>query len=146
MIWRTPSLPAAISRSGHAGRRRPASGVVYQQDVVLTARALGREMAYVRRADGTMADAELAGWDPATGLAVLRSLVRIERCKQARPARVSHLGISVARSWVTTSPQAPGSWRSSPVRWRQDEQTVKVIHERTDARQVRRRGIETPAG
>src|SRR6476619_8453748 len=56
------------------GRRRPASGVVYQQDVVVTsARALGREDGlHVRRADGTGFDAELAGWDPATGLAVLR--------------------------------------------------------------------------
>src|SRR5258705_9066420 len=56
------------------GRRRPASGVVYQQDVVVTsARALGREDGlHVRRADGTVFDAELAGWDPATGLAVLR--------------------------------------------------------------------------
>jgi len=56
------------------GRRRPASGVVYQQDVVVTsARALGREDGlHVRRPDGTVLDAELAGWDPATGLAVLR--------------------------------------------------------------------------
>src|SRR5437870_12412254 len=56
------------------GRRRPASGLVYADGVVLTtARALGREDGLrVRRADGTALDAELAGWDPTTGLAALR--------------------------------------------------------------------------
>src|SRR5437879_12270843 len=57
------------------GRRRPASGVVYAADVVLTTvRALGREDGLrVRTHDGRALDAELAGWDPATGLAVLRA-------------------------------------------------------------------------
>ena len=57
------------------GRRRPASGVVYADDVVLTtARALGREDRLgVRTDDGRALDAELAGWDPATGLAILRT-------------------------------------------------------------------------
>src|SRR5205807_130211 len=56
------------------GRRRPASGLVYADDVVLTTvRALGREdNLHVRRHDGAVLDAELAGWDPATSLAVLR--------------------------------------------------------------------------
>src|SRR6478672_6755093 len=56
------------------GSRRPASGVVYAGDVVVTtARALGREdNLHVRRDDGTTLDAELAGWDPTTSLAVLR--------------------------------------------------------------------------
>src|SRR5499427_10674354 len=56
------------------GRRRPASGLVYADDVVLTtARALGREDGlHVRRDDGATLDAELAGWDPTTGLAALR--------------------------------------------------------------------------
>ena len=56
------------------GRRRPASGLVYADDVVLTtARALGREDGlHVRRHDGRALDAELAGWDPTTSLAVLR--------------------------------------------------------------------------
>src|SRR5438309_6925343 len=57
------------------GRRRPASGVVYASDVVLTTvRALGREDGLrVRTHDGRELDAELAGWDPATGLAVVRA-------------------------------------------------------------------------
>src|SRR4051812_29832033 len=56
------------------GRRRPASGVVVRDSLVLTtARALGREeAARVRRADGRVFDAELAGWDPATMLVLLR--------------------------------------------------------------------------
>src|SRR5919112_6530210 len=56
------------------GRRRPASGLVYADNVVLTTvRALGRDDGLqVRRDDGTALPAELAGWDPTTGLAVLR--------------------------------------------------------------------------
>src|SRR5436305_5268793 len=56
------------------GRRRPASGLVYADNAVLTTvRALGREDGlHVRRDDGTTLDAELAGWDPTTSLAVLR--------------------------------------------------------------------------
>src|SRR5262252_10194086 len=56
------------------GRRRPASGLVYADNVVLTTvRALGREDGlHVRRHDGATLEAELAGWDPTTSLAVLR--------------------------------------------------------------------------
>ena len=56
------------------GRRRPASGLVYADDVVLTmVRALGREDGlHIRRHDGQTLEAELAGWDPTTSLAVLR--------------------------------------------------------------------------
>ena len=85
------------------GRRRPASGIVYQQDVVLTsARALGREDGLqVRRADGTVFDAELAGWDPTTGLAVLRvaGLGTDALTASETAPRVGHLGIAIARSW-----------------------------------------------
>src|SRR5678816_689325 len=56
------------------GRRRPASGLVYADNVVLTTvRTLGRgDHPRVRRHDGQLLDAELAGWDPTTSLAVLR--------------------------------------------------------------------------
>ena len=55
------------------GGRRPASGVVHSNGVVLTtARALGRgDGLHVRRGDGATFEAELAGWDPTTSLAVL---------------------------------------------------------------------------
>jgi S1-C subfamily serine protease len=85
------------------GRRRPASGLVYAHDVVLTmARALGREDGIrIRRHDGGVLDALLAGWDPATGLAVLRAsgLETAALMPAAAPARVGHLALAVARSW-----------------------------------------------
>ena len=56
---------------------------------------------HVRGHDGQVFDAELAGWDPATTLAVLRvaglgapSLVPADET-----ARVGHLAIAIARSW-----------------------------------------------
>lgn len=88
------------------GRRRPATGLVYADNVVLTmVRALGREDGlHVRRHDGQTLDAELAGWDPATSLAVLR--VPDLDSKPIAPAvlppaaaRVGHLALAVARSW-----------------------------------------------
>ena len=56
------------------GRRRPASGLVYADGMVLTTmRAIGADDGLrVRRHDGTVLGAELAGWDPTTSLAVLR--------------------------------------------------------------------------
>jgi S1-C subfamily serine protease len=85
------------------GRRRPASGVVYAPDVVLTtARALGRDNGVrVRTGAGVALDAELAGWDPATGLVVLRAsgLETAPATLSETPARVGHLAIAVARSW-----------------------------------------------
>jgi S1-C subfamily serine protease len=85
------------------GRRRPASGLIYREDVVLTtARALGREDGLrVRRHDGQTLDAELAGWDPTTSLAVLRvaglGLRALSPAVDA--ARVGNLAVAVARSW-----------------------------------------------
>jgi len=112
------------------GRRRPASGVVYAQDVVLTTmRALRSEDGlHVRTSDDRTLGAELTGWDPATGLAVLRAAgLNTAVLPQAKaPARVGHLAIAVARSWsngVTASaglvsiiggPLATGRRRSIP--------------------------------
>lgn len=85
------------------GRRRPASGLVYADGVVLTTvRALGREDGlHVRRHDGATLDAELAGWDPTTSLAVLRvaGLDTPAIISATAPARVGHLALAVARSW-----------------------------------------------
>lgn len=85
------------------GRRRPASGLVHSAGVVLTSgRAIGREDGLrVRRQDGTTLDAELAGWDPATNLAVLRvaALDVPPIGLAAEPARVGHFALAVARSW-----------------------------------------------
>src|SRR5437660_1418202 len=85
------------------GRRRPASGLVYADNVVLTTvRALGREDGIrVRRHDGRTLDAELAGWDPTTSLAVLRVAGLDTRAitPATTPPRVGHLALAVARSW-----------------------------------------------
>lgn len=85
------------------GRRQPASGIVHAPDVVVTtARALGREDGLrVRRPDGAVVDAELAGWDPATRLAVLRApgLDLPAAVPAVGIARVGHLAMAVARSW-----------------------------------------------
>jgi S1-C subfamily serine protease len=85
------------------GRRRPASGLVYTDNVVLTTmRAIGGDDGLrVRRHDGTVLDAELAGWDPTTSLAVLRVAnlgVAPVRLSSAAP-RVGNLALAVARSW-----------------------------------------------
>jgi S1-C subfamily serine protease len=85
------------------GRRRPASGLVYADNVVLTTvRALGRgDSPQVRRDDGRTLNAELAGWDATTSLAVLRvpGLETRPIAAAAAPARVGHLALAVARSW-----------------------------------------------
>jgi len=86
-----------------SGRRRPVSGVVYDTDAVLTnARALGREdHLKVRAHDGRVIDAELAGWDPSTGLAVLRApgLALPAAVKASTAPRVGGIALAVARSW-----------------------------------------------
>jgi len=94
------------------GRRRPASGLVYADNVVLTTvRALGRgDGLHVRRGDGTTLDAELAGWDPTTSLAVLRvaGLDTKPIAPSPSPARVGHLALAVARSWSNSVTASAG--------------------------------------
>ena len=85
------------------GRRRPISGLAYASDIVVTsARSLGREDgAKVTSPDGRVATAELAGWDPASGLAVLRTegLALAPAAVAESPVRVGHIALAVARSW-----------------------------------------------
>ncbi len=79
-----------------------ASGVVYARDVVLTnARALGREDGLrVRTHDGRTLDAQLQGWDPATGLALLKvSGLDAAPVTTGDAVRVGNLAIAIARSW-----------------------------------------------
>jgi S1-C subfamily serine protease len=84
------------------GGRRSVSGVVYDPHVVLTsARGLGRDDG-IRVAHGSeTAAAELVGWDPASGLAVLRvdgpPLTPASVSQSA--ARVGQIVLPVARSW-----------------------------------------------
>jgi S1-C subfamily serine protease len=85
------------------GRRRPATGLVYADEVVLTTmRALGREEGLrVRRHDGQVLDAEFAGWDVATTLALLRvpGLGAPPATLAGDAPRVGQLGVAIARSW-----------------------------------------------
>jgi S1-C subfamily serine protease len=85
------------------GRRRPASGVLYAADVtVTTIRAIDREDGLqVRQHDGRAVGAELVGWDPATGLAVLRhaGLDAPKIAVSGTTVRVGHLALALARSW-----------------------------------------------
>ena len=70
--------------------------------VLATARALGREDGVrVTTADGRTLDAEFGGWDPSSGLVVLRAsgLDAPPVTVATAPARVGHLALAVARSW-----------------------------------------------
>jgi len=70
--------------------------------VLTTVGALGREDGlHVRRSDGQTLDAELAGWDPTTSLAVLRvaGLDTPALVPATVAPRVGHLALAVARSW-----------------------------------------------
>src|SRR5262245_57452508 len=82
------------------GRRRPASGLVYADTVVLTTvRALGRgDRPQIRRHDGKTLDADLAGWDPTTSLAVLRvaGLESKPIAIATSPIRVGNLALAIA--------------------------------------------------
>jgi serine protease Do len=85
------------------GRRRPVSGVAYSRDIVITsARALGREDGVrVTTGDGKTGPAELVGWDPASGLAVLRvSDVELAPATVNNAlARAGQIALPIARSW-----------------------------------------------
>ncbi|HUL74813.1 MAG TPA: PDZ domain-containing protein [Vicinamibacterales bacterium] len=103
------ATPSVVQVQGH---RRPVSGVVYAPDIVVTtARALGREEGlHVRSGDGRTLDAEFGGWDPATGLVVLRANgLGAPAIRAAEtPARVGHLALAVARSWSNSVTASAG--------------------------------------
>jgi S1-C subfamily serine protease len=84
------------------GGRRPASGIAYDRDVILTSgRALAREDGlHVATTTGTSA-AELVGWDPASGLAVLRTtgLTLTPAAVADATPRVGQIVLPIARSW-----------------------------------------------
>ena len=72
-----------------SGARRPASGIVHGADTIITtARAIGREDGLqVRLPDDTTVDADLAGWDPSSGIALLRSRAVTEEARPPVPRR-----------------------------------------------------------
>jgi S1-C subfamily serine protease len=86
------------------GARRPASGVIHGADtIVTTARAIGREDGLrIRVGDLEATDADLAGWDPATGIAVLRTrtplVAALPSIAPSEP-RPGEIVVALARSW-----------------------------------------------
>jgi S1-C subfamily serine protease len=95
----TRVAPSVVQVQGH---RRAATGLVYGAGLVLTtARAVGRnEHPRVRSADGEVRDAEVAGWDPATRLAVLKVAgLDAPTVAPGTDARVGEIAIALARSW-----------------------------------------------
>ena len=119
------------------GRRRPVSGVVYGPGLVLaTARALGREEGVrVRAHDDRTFDAEFGGWDPATGLVILRAsgLDAPALSPSDLAPRVGHLALAVARSWPDSmfSPSRtrfgnPSAWFSKTHRSITDSRRKKI--------------------
>ena len=98
------------------GARRPASGIVHGADTIITtARAIGREDGLRVRLAGdperAPIEADLAGWDPATGIAVLRA----RRALDLRPPQVADkepragdFVIAIARSWSNAVTASPG--------------------------------------
>jgi S1-C subfamily serine protease len=84
------------------GQGRPASGLVYAAGTVITtARAVGRdEHPRVRRADGDVMNAEIAGWDPATRVVVLKVPgLELPALSAGELPRVGEIAVALARSW-----------------------------------------------
>jgi S1-C subfamily serine protease len=116
------------------GARRLASGVVHGADtIVTTARALGREDGLrIRLPDGTAADADLAGWDPATGVAVLRTRAALAATPpplandEARPGQIV---LALARSWSNAITASAGivAVVGGPLRTGRRRQIARVI-------------------
>jgi S1-C subfamily serine protease len=103
------SSPAVVQVRG---RRRPASGVIYAPDVVVTtARAVGSEDGVqVTAPDGRVLDAELAGWDLTTHVAVLKVPGLGGSAVTPSPAavRVGQLALGLARSWSNSLTASAG--------------------------------------
>jgi S1-C subfamily serine protease len=83
------------------GSGRPASGLIYGTDVVVTtARVVGREEhPRVRRADGDVLEGQVIDVDPATRVAVLRVPGVHATSPAPAAARVGEIAIALARSW-----------------------------------------------
>jgi S1-C subfamily serine protease len=121
------------------GRRRPASGVAHGADtVVTTARAIGREDGLRVRVDGKdPIDADLAGWDPASGIAVLRTREPLGAVPppiaDAEP-RVGQIVVAVGRSWSNAVSASAGNVAvvGGPLRTGRRREIARVIRVTAD--------------
>jgi serine protease DegQ len=113
---------------------RPASGVVHGTDtIVTTARAIGREDGLrVRLADDTTVDADLAGWDPSSGIALLKTRSPIALTPPAlstSEARPGEFVLALARSWSNAITASTGivAVVGGPLRTGRRRQLERVI-------------------
>lgn len=86
------------------GARRPATGIIHGPDTIITtARAIGRDDGLrVRVGDADPAEANLVGWDPATGIALLRASSPLGGPAPSRAdtePRPGEIVLALARSW-----------------------------------------------
>jgi S1-C subfamily serine protease len=116
------------------GGRRPISGVVHGADTILTsARALGREDNLgVTLPSGDSIAVQLAGWDPATGLAVLRAASPLNLATptiSTDEPRAGQLVVPVARSWSNAVTASPGfvATTGGPLRTGRRRQIARVF-------------------
>ena len=119
-----------------SGGRRPATGVVYGPDtVVTTARAIGREDGLqIRLPDGRVVDADLAGWDPSSGVALLKARSELglqTPTVNSDSARTGEIVLALARSWsnVITASAGVVAVVGGPLRTgrrRQLEQVIRI--------------------
>jgi serine protease Do len=116
------------------GARRPASGVVHGPDTIITtARAIGREDGLrVRLPGGESVEADLAGWDPASGIALLRARTALNvpapSVADAEP-RVGEIVLAIARSWSNALTASAGTVAvvGGPLRTGRRRQIARVI-------------------
>ena len=113
-------------------RGRGASGLVYGPDLVLTTgRVVGREEhPELRLADGRLLTADVAGWDPASRLVLLRAqgLDAPSLSPGALP-RVGNLALALGRSWSNAITATAGmvSVIGGPLRTGPRRQVEQVI-------------------
>lgn len=116
------------------GARRPASGVVHgPTTIITTARAIGREDGLrVRLPDNTVVDADLAGWDPSSGIALLKARSPIALAPPTLPndeARTGEIALALGRSWSNAITASTGivAVIGGPLRTGRRRQLERVI-------------------
>jgi len=117
-----------------SGARRPASGVVHgPTTIITTARAIGREDGLrVRLPDESVVDADLAGWDPSSGIALLKLRSPIALTAPALPndeARTGEIALALGRSWSNAITASTGivAVVGGPLRTGRRRQLERVI-------------------
>ena len=117
-----------------SGGRRPASGVVHGADTIITtARAIGREDGLrVRTPDDGVVEAELAGWDPASGIAVMRTRTPLNLSVPTVAATEPPTGalvLALGRSWSNAITASTGivAIVGGPLRTGRRRQLARVI-------------------